>query len=131
VSSPFYLAITSQSDVEEARRQTRAIVLALGFRLSDAEAVVLAVSELATNLLRYGQNGRISVDSIKAGPRFGVVVESIDSGPGIADIERALADGFSTSDGLGSGLPAVRRLMDEFDIATGLQGTYITARKWL
>lgn len=131
MTSPVSRAIASRSDVEEARRETRAAMCALGFGSSEAEAVVLAVSELATNLVRYAHNGRITIDAVSMGLRFGVIVQSIDGGPGIADVHRALTDGFSTGDGLGSGLPAVRRLMDEFEIVSGPDGTHIRACKWL
>jgi serine/threonine-protein kinase RsbT len=98
--------------------------------MADSEAVALAVSELASNLVRYANAGEL-VLSPTTGPRGeGVEVESRDLGPGIPDLELALRDGFSTGGGLGNGLPAVRRLMDEFEISSTTSGTRIVARKW-
>jgi serine/threonine-protein kinase RsbT len=96
----------------------------------ETECVALAVSELAMNLVRYAAGGGIVLSPVEGLPGPGVQVESYDHGPGIADLDRAFEDGFSTAGGLGSGLPAVRRLMDEVDIETGAGGTLIVARKW-
>lgn len=130
MNDAFTLPVSSRSDVEEARRRTRAAALGIGFTPPDAEAVVLAASELATNLARYAQGGRISVERTVSESGVGVRLESLDDGPGIDDIARAMTDGFSTGDGLGVGLASVRRLMDEFEIASSPAGTRITARKW-
>jgi serine/threonine-protein kinase RsbT len=123
--------IGTQSDVERARRQARQIALVLGFDRADAERVTLAVSELASNLLKYAQNGRIEASAIEESGRLGIRIDSLDSGPGIEDLPDALRDGVSTSGGLGGGLPGVVRLMDEFEIKTGASGTHVTTRKWL
>jgi serine/threonine-protein kinase RsbT len=130
VNVAFSLPISSRSDVEEARRRTRAATLGLGFTPPDAEEVVLAASELATNLARYAQGGRISVECAASASGIGICLESRDDGPGIADIARAMTDGFSTGGGLGAGLASARRLMDEFEIASSPAGTRIVARKW-
>jgi serine/threonine-protein kinase RsbT len=128
---PLRFVVTSQADVEEARRGARKLARRLGFGVADAECVALAVSELATNLTRYADHGEI-VLSVVDGPRgASVQVESRDSGPGIADLPHALADGSSTGGSLGSGLPGARRLMDEFEIRTSPRGTRIVARKWV
>jgi serine/threonine-protein kinase RsbT len=94
--------------------------------------VVLAVSELATNLLRYARTGHIMIETLVADTgQSGLRVESSDRGPGITDVDRALQDGFSTGGGLGGGLPAVRRLMDDVMIESNPVGTRIVAWKWL
>jgi serine/threonine-protein kinase RsbT len=131
MTAPFSLSVTTWSDVEEARRLTRDLALVSGFSAPDAEAVTLAVSELASNLASYARDGCIAVRFAEGDGRTGVVIESSDAGPGIMDIERALIDGFSTGGGLGGGLPGTRRLMDEFEIASGPTGTRIRACKWL
>jgi serine/threonine-protein kinase RsbT len=92
---------------------------------------VVAVSELATNLVRYAQNGRIAVAPTNQDGRTGVLIECVDDGPGIDNIEEALRDGFSTGGGLGHGLPGTRRLMDEFEISSGPGGTRVKVYKWL
>ena len=106
----------------------------LGFSRGDAEAVALAASELAMNLFRYAVDGemllRIVQDAGSALPS-GIEIESRDAGPGIVDTALALRDGYSTGGGLGSGLPSVRRMMDDFELTTGPQGTRIVARTWL
>ncbi len=102
----------------------------LGFGAADTGAIVLAVSELATNLLRYAKNGEIVLVPLERVDSVGIQIESRDVGPGIADVNRAMEDGFSTGQGLGGGLPGVRRLMDEFTITSGSTGTTIQARKW-
>src|SRR5690349_17640075 len=127
---PLRRAIRTVADAAQVSRDARRLAKAIGFSSPDAESVALAVRELATNLVRYAQDGEI-VLLTESLPRVGIRVESRDSGPGIADLERAFEDGFSTGGGLGSGLPAARRLMDDFDITTGPAGTAIKASKWL
>jgi serine/threonine-protein kinase RsbT len=130
VPAPSHFAIAGPADVECARREARSLAQRLGFGAADVECVGLAVSELATNLVRYARDGAIHLTTV-SGPRgVGVEVESRDAGPGIADVGQALADGFSSSGGLGGGLPGVRRLMDDFELASGPTGTTIVARKW-
>ena len=98
---------------------------------ADTEAVALASQELATNLLRYAIGGRLVLSVVASHGLAGIEVESQDDGPGIPDIMQAMADGYSTGGGLGSGLPGVRRLMDEFSIRSGPEGTNVVTRKWL
>jgi serine/threonine-protein kinase RsbT len=125
------VAISSQRDVERVRREARATATCIGFGREEAEAVALAVSELATNLVRYAPGGELLVTACSTGTRTGIAIESRDDGPGIADVALALQDGYSTGGGLGSGLPAVRRLMDDFALTTGPAGTRVEAHKWL
>jgi serine/threonine-protein kinase RsbT len=124
------IAVNSRDDVDEARREARAAAMALGFGQPGTEMIALVVTELANNLVRYALAGEILLSTVQ-GPRgAGLQVESRDRGPGIDDLERAMLDGYSTGGGLGSGLPGVRRLMDEFEIDSGPGGTTIVARKW-
>jgi serine/threonine-protein kinase RsbT len=122
--------VATQGDVEAARRAARALATTLGFDAADTERVVLAVSELATNLLRYAVRGEVVLGPVE-GDNPGLRVESRDAGPGIADLDAAMRDGSSTGDGLGSGLAGVRRLMDEMTITTTPNGTKIVVHKWL
>jgi serine/threonine-protein kinase RsbT len=128
---PYTVQVSSTADVERTRRATRRLAISVGFGAEDAEAVVLAASELATNLVRYAPGGELLVSIVSEGAGTGIALESRDTGPGIADVALALRDGYSTGGGLGSGLPAVRRLMDDFSLTTGPTGTRIEARKWL
>jgi serine/threonine-protein kinase RsbT len=125
------VVVRSRLDADQARREARWLATELGFDRGDAESIALAVSELAMNLHRYAVGGTIVLRVVQEGARRGLEVESQDAGPGIADPILALQDGFSTGGGLGSGLPAARRLMDDFDLATGTAGTRIVVRKWL
>ena len=125
------LTITLPRDVERIRRESRNLATRAGFNRVDAEIIALAVSELATNLVRFAPGGTILAMTCRGDTGRGIVIESRDSGPGIADVELALRDGYSTGGGLGSGLPAVQRLMDDFALTTGPAGTRIEAHKWL
>jgi serine/threonine-protein kinase RsbT len=123
--------IIADVDVERIRREARTLARYAGFDRHDAEAILLAVSELATNLMRYAPGGELVVSVVSESNRVGILIQSSDPGPGIADVELALRDGYSTSDGLGSGLPGVCRLMDDLTIVSSPSGTFIEARKWL
>jgi len=98
--------------------------------LTCAEELALAVTELGTNLLRYARDGELVLSVVQGPSGEGVRVESHDAGPGIRDLELAMQDGFSTGGGLGSGLPGVRRLMDEFELSSTASGTEVVATKW-
>jgi serine/threonine-protein kinase RsbT len=123
--------IDSDSDVVLARRTGRAIAADIGFTSPDLALIAATISELAHNLLAYASDGEITVRTITDPDRVGLVVVADDNGPGIPDVDRALLDGYSTSGGLGLGLPGVRRLMDEFVISShpGM-GTTVTVTKW-
>lgn len=123
------MRVAETTDVERARRDARALAMSLGFGPETAECVVLATAELATNLVRHAGGGELRITSL-AGPRRGVMIECEDRGPGIVDLVEARRDGFSTGAGLGSGLGAVERLMDESEFHSGHDGTKIVARKW-
>jgi serine/threonine-protein kinase RsbT len=125
------LIIVLPRDVEQIRREARSLAAHIGFGRADAEAITLAASELASNLVRYAPGGELQVTTCSGETGKGILIVSRDSGPGIADIGLALQDGYSTGGGLGSGLPAVQRLMDDFVLTTGPTGTHIEARKWL
>ncbi len=90
-----------------------------------------AASELARNTLIYGGGGRADVQPVNNGRRNGIMISFVDDGPGIADVELALSDGYSTGGGLGLGLSGARRLMDEFELRTEVgAGTTVIAVKW-
>ena len=94
------MSITAPTDVEQARREARVLARAQGFSRVNVERLTLAVSELATNLLRYAQEGEIILTARPSADHTGIEVESLDRGPGIPNITRALEDGFSTGGGL-------------------------------
>ena len=122
--------ITSDQDVVSARQQGRALAVKLEFSSSESTLIATAISELARNIVSYARNGEIRIIPQNSG-RPGIVIVASDEGPGIADIRQAMRDGFSTSGSLGLGLPGVRRLMDEFEIASERgKGTTVIAKKW-
>jgi serine/threonine-protein kinase RsbT len=123
--------IDSDSDIIVARQKGRALAAELGFSPTDIVRIATAISELARNVLSYAASGEIRLEAQSCRNRSGITIIAIDRGPGIADIERAMQDAFSTSGGLGLGLPGVRRLMDEFRIESAVgQGTTVSATKW-
>ncbi|MER2494311.1 anti-sigma regulatory factor [Catenovulum sediminis] len=120
------LPIKTVDDIVLTRRKAREVAIKMGFGLADQTRLASAVSELARNVIQYAQQGECEI-SDQSTPEIVILqVLIFDYGPGIADLEAALRDGFSTSQGLGAGLPGCRRLMDEFYIESGLQqGTKI------
>jgi serine/threonine-protein kinase RsbT len=126
------VAIRSDGDIVSARQQGRSLATAIGFTATDATLIATAISELARNILMYAGQGEVMLHSVEISHRKGIVIVARDSGPGIRSIEDVLRDGYSTSGGLGLGLPGVKRLMDEFAIESELgQGTTVTVRMWL
>jgi serine/threonine-protein kinase RsbT len=110
----------------------RTLATYAGFTGADLVMIATAVSEVARNILEYAKRGEVVVAVIQRGDRRGLEVLARDQGPGIADVSQAMQDGFSTSRGLGLGLPGSRRLMDDFELESRIgQGTTVTMRKWL
>jgi serine/threonine-protein kinase RsbT len=125
------LAINTEGDIVAARRTVRGLAVEMGFGLTDVTRIVTAASELARNIFKYGGGGVMRWRQVEDAGRPGIELQFIDHGPGIADIDLALQEGYSTGRGLGLGLPAARRLMDEMDIqSTAGKGTQITLKKW-
>lgn len=126
------VVVGSDADIISARHQGRELAAELGFPSSELALIATAISELARNVLSYAGRGEIRVEPVNSGGRAGIVLVAQDEGPGIADVERALQDGFSTGGGLGLGLPGVGRLMDELEVVSAPgEGTTVTARRWL
>ena len=126
-----HVPIERDGDVVLARQKGRALAASCGFSNTEQTLIALAISELARNIVSYARRGEVSM-SLLDGERRGIEVIARDQGPGIADIELALRDGYSTSKSLGLGLPGTRRVMDEFQIESTLgAGTTVTIRKWL
>jgi serine/threonine-protein kinase RsbT len=123
--------IRSDVDVVNARQQARNLVSSLRFSSSDLTLIATAISEVARNIVAYAGCGEIVLRITQRGERRGLMVIAKDCGPGIPDIDRAMQDGFSTSGGLGLGLPGSKRLMDEFNLASAVgKGTEVTMTKW-
>ncbi|NJB69429.1 serine/threonine-protein kinase RsbT [Desulfobaculum xiamenense] len=119
------------SDTGAALSTARLMAKEAGFEETDQYLIATAVSELATNIIRYAGRGAVNIRIIQDDERTGLEVIAQDSGPGIEDIEQAMQDNYSTGNSLGLGLPGVKRIMDEFTIESRVgQGTTCTARKW-
>jgi serine/threonine-protein kinase RsbT len=124
------IPLLSEPDIVVVRRRVRETAAQIGLSLVDQTKVVTAASELARNTLIYGGGGSMQLESLN-GPRLGVRLTFQDNGPGIADIELALRDGFTTGSGLGLGLGGTRRLVNEFDIQSKVgEGTKVTITRW-
>lgn len=125
------MAVKRDTHVVLACQKGRQLAAQLGFSENDQVIIVIAISEVASNMLHHAQHGEIILSPIQRGRQPGLLVVARDDGPGIPDIQAALQDGYSTGRGLGLGLGGARRLMDEFEIVSQLgQGTTITMRKW-
>ncbi|HVV74031.1 MAG TPA: anti-sigma regulatory factor, partial [Verrucomicrobiae bacterium] len=103
----------------------------LGLSVTDVTRVVTAVSELARNIFKYAGQGVMRWRLLAGDNRSGIELQFVDHGPGIADVSLAMQEGYSTSNGLGLGLPGVKRLMDEMTIESAAeQGTRVIIKKW-
>ena len=125
------VSIDCDADIVSARQKGRALASQSGFPSTDLAVVATAISELARNIVRYAVRGEVVVRLVDNNGKRGIEVVAADAGPGIPDIGLAMQDGYSTSGGLGLGLPGTRRLMDEFEITSDFgKGTTVTVRRW-
>ncbi len=126
------LALRSSEDVVRMRQWVRARAVGIGFSLVDQTKIVTAASELGRNILEHGGGeGHVYLDLPTHNSKIGIQLTFEDKGPGIADIEQALKDGFTTGGGLGLGLGGARRLVNQFEIASRPgEGTRITITRW-
>lgn len=125
------LEIRSSSDIVYVRQKVRTWAVEIGFSLVDQTKIVTAASELARNTVDYGKGGTVTLETLQSGSRKGLRLIFEDQGPGIGDIELAMTDGYTSSNGLGLGLSGTKRLMHEFDIISRVgEGTRITIARW-
>ena len=125
------IEVVSDQDVVRVRQLVRTLAVAVKLSLVDQTKLVTAASELARNTLVYGGGGSVEVGPADNGRRKGIRIVFSDQGPGIADLDLAFTDGYTSGGGLGLGLSGARRLVDEFDIVTAVgEGTTITVTKW-
>ncbi len=124
--------IHNSDDIVAARKAGHQLALDLGFSLTDVTMIATAISEIARNITSYAGRGAVRITVADRDGRPALVVRAEDDGPGIADIERAMEDGYSTGRGLGMGLPGARRLMDRLVVDSKLgRGTVIEMWKWV
>jgi serine/threonine-protein kinase RsbT len=123
--------IRTSDDVVRIRQQVRACAIEVGLSLVDQTKIITAASELARNTLDYGGGGTALIEVVSEEFRKGVRLTFADNGPGIADIELAMKDGYTTGSGLGLGLSGAKRLSNEFSLETRPgEGTRITIARW-
>jgi serine/threonine-protein kinase RsbT len=128
---PVRLPINNLINVVTTRRRGLEMALKLGFSLPDATKIAVVISELARNITLYTEGGTITLIPYSS-DRKGIKIIAQDKGPGIEDVERVLAGGYTTSKGLGMGVSGSKKIMDEFEIQTVVGGgTTIKAAKWL
>ncbi len=123
--------VHSDADVVRVRQLVREWATNAGFGLVDQTKIVTAASELARNMILYARGGTVCLQSLNSDVRRGLRVVFQDQGPGIANIEMAMQDGYTTGNGLGLGLGGAKRLVNEFQIDSRLgEGTRITITRW-
>ena len=123
--------IQTSEDVVAVRQSVRQRAVELGFNLVDQTKIVTAASELARNTLQYGGGGTLRIEELTDGARRGLRLIFEDNGPGIANIDLAMKDGYTTGNGLGLGLSGAKRLTNEFSIASEPgKGTRVTIVRW-
>ena len=120
------VAVNASDDIVAARQAGRELATDLGFSLTDVTMIATAISEIARNITSYAGTGEIKLAVADRDGRKALVVLASDRGPGIADIPRALEDGYSSGKGLGLGLSGARRLMDHLEVRSNMgQGTVV------
>lgn len=125
------VTIAGEADILSARQSGRELARSAGFSVGDQTVIACAISEIARNMVLYARRGEIRFQVANDGDMSALVIVATDRGPGIVDVDLALQEGYSTSGGLGLGLPGARRLMDEFAIDSQRgRGTTITMKKW-
>jgi serine/threonine-protein kinase RsbT len=128
---PQLIEVAEERDIVTARSVARQTAASLGFGPIDQSRIATAVSELTRNIIRYATDSRGKVLVSGTSDRPGIEVIVTDNGPGIGDVDLVMQDGYTSSGGMGLGLPGTKRLMDEMTIETAAgHGTTITVRKY-
>jgi serine/threonine-protein kinase RsbT len=128
---PVAFALRTPEDIVRMRQVVREHATGLGFSLVDQTKLVTAASEIARNTMIYGGGGEVAVKPLVEGARKGLRLVFTDRGPGIADIELAMKDGYTTGGGLGLGLGGAKRLSNDFFIQSRPgEGTRVTITRW-
>lgn len=124
--------IVTEWDIVAARQLGRNEAKAIGFGAVDQARITTAISELARNIYLYARAGEVTIERISNEEKVGLRIIAEDKGPGISNLKKVMEDGYSTSGGLGAGLPGVKRLMDTMDIQSTVgSGTTIIIEKWI
>lgn len=130
-SNAVTILIEKETDIVTARQVGRNMSRQLGFGTIMQSRIATSISELARNIFMYAQTGTITIETVELDEKIGLKMTAQDEGPGIADLRKALEDGYTTSGALGAGLPGVRRMMDDFQMeSTWGKGTRVVVIKW-
>jgi serine/threonine-protein kinase RsbT len=124
--------IEHEGDIVTARQKGRELAAARGLSITEQTLIATAISEIARNIVVYARRGEMVLAAVEDHGRRGVMVMARDEGPGIANLELAMRDGYTTGNSLGMGLPGAKRLMDEFELSSTVgKGTTVIMKKWV
>lgn len=125
------MTIVKEQDVVPFRNRVKEYAVKMGMSLVNQTKLITAASELVRNMLKYGKGGLVRIEVVNQGRENGIRLIFADQGPGIADIDMAMKDGYSTGRSMGLGLPGTKRLVSEFNIQSVVgKGTTVTIIKW-
>ena len=125
------LPLTAQEDIVTVRQRVRSLAVEIGLTIIDQTKIVTAASELARNTVIHGGGGKATLEILNPGSKKGLRLTFEDHGPGIADVERAMQDGYTSGTGLGLGLGGAKRLSNEFSIKSKVGvGTRVMITRW-
>ncbi|WP_254157206.1 anti-sigma regulatory factor [Chryseosolibacter indicus] len=125
------MSIMREIDVIPFRNRLKEYAVKIGMSLVNQTKIITAASELARNMLKYANGGKVTIEVVSKGRENGIRMVFKDEGPGIPDIDKAMKDGFSTGKSLGLGLPGTKRLVSEFAITSEVgKGTTVIVTKW-
>lgn len=125
------MTIIREIDVIPFRNRLKEYAVKIGMGLVNQTKIITAGSELARNMLKYANGGKVIIEVVNKGRENGIRLTFKDEGPGIANIELAMKDGYSSGKSLGLGLPGTKRLVSEFNIESQVgKGTTVTVIKW-
>ncbi|MCF7802594.1 MAG: anti-sigma regulatory factor [Candidatus Marinimicrobia bacterium] len=123
--------VTSNTDVVRIRDEGRALAKEHGFSVNEQTLIATAISEVCRNIIEYAGTGSVTFRVLRSKNGIGIEITATDNGPGIMDISRAMEDGYTTGKGMGLGLPGVKRIMDQFELISGMgEGTTVKMAKW-
>jgi len=129
---PSEILVAEAIDGVAAQQSVRRMARTLGFAREATDEIALVVAELASSIVKHAGRGAITFRPLQNGERAGIEVEAQDQGPGIADVQASIRDGYSTSGTLGCGLSTVNRLMDELEVSSAPgSGVHVVCRRWV
>src|SRR5215475_994540 len=129
---PVTVKVSHTAEARSASKAARSLAENLGFPSTACDEIALVASELAMNLVKHGGGGELVVIPLDSTGKTGIEIVAEDKGPGIADFELALTDGYSTAGSLGVGLGAVNRLMDALQFSSGPKGGLrVVCQRWM